>query len=175
MSETPPPPIKLLQKDVIKRELSPIYACTTIKHSDAGLAKIYRGAIDEIVGKKRPTVYSYYDGAAIHGTDLLKSEKIRILKQVAQQFQSRRLAFSSCYADILGKDLVNLGLYFDSDAELTRFKEEYKDDIEFSFIADLQSNGIYNFRNEKGTCAGHFTDSPHLKGDMQVKTEETRK
>lgn len=174
MSETQNPPIKLLQKDVIARELSPIYACTTIKHGDPDISQIYRGAINEIISKRRPTTFSYYDGAAIHGTDLLESEKIAVLKRVAKQFQSKKLAFSSCYADILGKDIVNLGLYFQNDAELKKFAEVYGADLRFSFVADLQSNGIYTFRGEKGQCSGHFTNSPHLKSDMQIRSEGKR-
>lgn len=169
-----PLPIRLLQKDVIERELSPIYACTTIEHNDTVIGGVYRNAMEGIIAKKRTTVFSYLDGMSIHGDDLLDAEKIQVLKQLAMKFQDKKIAFSSCYIDILGEKIVNLGFYFDSEEELKRLTEEFEGDIRFSFIADLQADGKYSVRNsEESRCAGHFTNTPHLKGDMLAEPEET--
>ncbi len=171
MSEIPQVPIRLLHKDVIKRELSPIYTCTTIKLLDSEIGRVYRRAMDEILGKNRATEYSYLDGMSIKGQDLKRGEKVRVLKQLAKHFRERKVAFSSCYVDILGADKVNLGLYFDGEDELNNLVAVFKDDVKFSFIADLQSDGSYTVRGEEGGLSGHFTNEPHLKGDFILTKE----
>lgn len=166
MSEISVPPIKLLHKDVIKRELSPIYACTTIKQAEPAIGAVYQRVMSEILGKKRKTMFSYMDGFTISGEDITPKEKIEVLKILAKQLKQKGIRFSSLYVDMLGKNDVNLGLYFDSEEELKKIAETYKDDLRFSFIADMEADGRYTIRGNKDRCVGHETYMPHLKGDM---------
>lgn len=160
--------IRLIEQDVIKRELSPLYVCGTIfLGQDSSFTQtVYNPALDQILsGERKTREYYIYDGMPIAQSYLTRSETVTTLAYVGRVFRHNRISFSSCYLDSLRSDGINLGVYLEDKQQLRSLRKILGDRLRISFMADLQADGEYVMRDDGSRAIGHLTSELHLKGD----------
>lgn len=155
-------------KEQSDNETAAVYGCVTIDTQSTRIAEIYKAAINSILNSERNTQFDYASGFNILSNDILPEETIEILSRVGDMFLQIQLVYASCYLDILKDNgVVNLGLYFDSNQDLSYFSNVYKERHRISFIADCV-NGIYVRRDRPSRMKGHSKSLIHLENGLII-------
>ena len=148
----------------ITRETLPLYACVTLEINRPKITVIYNKVINELLRKNRRSELSYVNDMMIHSPDIKTDERLAVLLDLAEMFKSKGVEFGSCYLDMLGRDSLNLGMYFYSEDQLEELKKKYKKQLNVTSLADMQVNSSYKYRNRDEIALGHPTEQTHING-----------
>lgn len=171
-----PPSIYEDQEPVKKRgnkfENEPIYACSTITWENHRIKEIYNSILKTLMSGVRKSYFQYSPGMSIHSEDITDEEKKQILEITGPLLQQKELSYASCYIDMLGEMSVNYGLYLSDSDQLHKFEEKLAEDLNISFIADIQHTGKYIVRGKTRESVGHEKAAPHLENGILMFQEK---